>query len=202
MYEASIFILSIIAWQTQRRAQCGLEYFSFTDISEWMNERTNERTGLCKVRIGRQKLILGDFRKHLKLISSHRDFIMCIVSLAIFHPHFVIRILSSAIFHPPSAAIRSALYRDPERTNAVCVWDKVDNWPLLSFVNIKYSPSLFFRFCRWPAFLLFSRREVWWPFTWNNMAEWQLWETMPKFIIIIHHRVDVLHLRKFICQGS
>ena len=66
------------------------------------------------------------FRKH-KLIFPHRDFIICIVSLAIFHPHFSIRILSSAIFHPhfiiriflsairhpPSSAIRSALYRDP-----------------------------------------------------------------------------------------
>ena len=62
------------------------------------------------------------FRKHRKLIFPHRDFIICIVSLAIFHPHFVIRtlsirifpsafyhpqfsirILSSAFFYPPSA---------------------------------------------------------------------------------------------------
>ena len=74
------------------------------------------------------------FRKHLKLIFPHRDFIICIVSLAIFQPHFVICILSSEYFHrhfincnfpsafyhphfsirhPPSAAIRSELYRDP-----------------------------------------------------------------------------------------
>ena len=39
------------------------------------------------------------FRKHRKLIFPHRDFIICIVSLAIFHPHFVICILSSASFH-------------------------------------------------------------------------------------------------------
>ena len=66
---------------------------------------------------------------------------VCIVSLAIFHPHFVILIFPStfyhphfsilnlslafyhlhfsicnfpsAFYHPPSAAIRSALYRDP-----------------------------------------------------------------------------------------
>ena len=59
------------------------------------------------------------FRKHLKLIFSHWDFIICIVSLEISvsspfcHPHFSIRILSSAFFYPPSVAIRSALYRDP-----------------------------------------------------------------------------------------
>ena len=73
------------------------------------------------------------FRKHRKLIFPHRDFIICIVSLAIFHPHFIIRIFPSAFFFlliirnfpssfyhphfsirlPPSAAIRSALYRDP-----------------------------------------------------------------------------------------
>ena len=56
------------------------------------------------------------FRKHLKLIFPHRDFIICIVSLAIFHPHFVIRIFPSAFFYPPSAGIRSALYRDPRNT--------------------------------------------------------------------------------------
>ena len=39
-------------------------------------------------------------RKHRKLILPHRDFIICIVSLAIFHPHFSIRILVSAFFHP------------------------------------------------------------------------------------------------------
>ena len=35
-----------------------------------------------------------------KLIFPHSDFIICIVSLAIFHPHLSIRILSSAFFHP------------------------------------------------------------------------------------------------------
>ena len=44
-----------------------------------------------------------------KLIFPHRDFIICIASLAIFHPHlssafshphFSIRILSSAFYHP------------------------------------------------------------------------------------------------------
>ena len=40
------------------------------------------------------------FKKKLELIFPHRDFIICIVSLAIFHLHFVIRILSSAFFHP------------------------------------------------------------------------------------------------------
>ena len=70
------------------------------------------------------------FRKHRKLIFPHRDFTICIVSLAIFHPHFVIRtlsirifpsafyhpqfsirILSSAFFYPPSA-----IRRHPVRT--------------------------------------------------------------------------------------
>ena len=75
------------------------------------------------------------FRKHLKLIFPLWDFIICIVSLeisvsspfchphfvirifpsAFYHPHFSIRILSSAFFYPPSAAIRSALYRDPKK---------------------------------------------------------------------------------------
>ena len=63
------------------------------------------------------------FRKHRKLIFPHRDFIICIVSLAIFHPHFIIRIfpsafnhpqfsiliLSSAFFYPPSAIRRHPL---------------------------------------------------------------------------------------------
>ena len=40
------------------------------------------------------------FRKHLKLIFPHWDFIICIVSLAIFHFHFVIRIFPSAFYHP------------------------------------------------------------------------------------------------------
>ena len=74
------------------------------------------------------------FRKDRKLNFHHRDLITCIVSLANFHPHFVIRIFPSAFFHPhfiirsfsspfyhphfsirhpPSAAISSALYRDP-----------------------------------------------------------------------------------------
>ena len=66
------------------------------------------------------------FRKHLKLIFPHWDFIIYIVSLEIFHPyfvirifpsafyhpHFIIRIFPSAFFYPPSAAIRSSLYRD------------------------------------------------------------------------------------------
>ena len=30
------------------------------------------------------------FRKHRNLINPHRDFVICIVSLAIFHPHFSI----------------------------------------------------------------------------------------------------------------
>ena len=37
-----------------------------------------------------------------------------ILSSAFSHTHFSIRILSSAFFYPPSAAIRSALYRDPK----------------------------------------------------------------------------------------
>ena len=43
------------------------------------------------------------FRKHLKLIFPHWDFIISIVSLEIFHPYFVIRIFPSAFFYPPSA---------------------------------------------------------------------------------------------------
>ena len=96
-----------------------IKYWTSTDLNSmrWLDLFTNKI-----------------FRKHLKLIFPHRDFIICIVSLAIFHPHFVIRIfpsgfyhphfstriLSSAIFHPHfsvrhplSAAIRSALNRDP-----------------------------------------------------------------------------------------
>ena len=44
----------------------------------------------------------------------HPHFSIRILSSAIFHPHFVIRIFLSAICHPPSAAIRHAHYRDPE----------------------------------------------------------------------------------------
>ena len=40
------------------------------------------------------------FRKHLKLIFPRRNFIICILSLAIFHPHFVIQIFPSAFCHP------------------------------------------------------------------------------------------------------
>ena len=49
------------------------------------------------------------FRKHRKLIFLHRDFIICIVLLAIFHrhlssaffyPHFTVRIFPSAFYHP------------------------------------------------------------------------------------------------------
>ena len=56
------------------------------------------------------------FRKHCKLIFPHRDFIICIVSLAIFHPHFFIRTFSipilsspSAIRHPPPPETSSRL---------------------------------------------------------------------------------------------
>ena len=52
------------------------------------------------------------FRKRLKLTFPHRDFIICIVSLAIFHPHFVIHIFPSASVFPsaflhPHFAIRN-----------------------------------------------------------------------------------------------
>ena len=57
----------------------------------------------------------------------HPHFVICIFPSAFYHPLFSIRILPSALFHPqfsiciflsvirhpPSAAIRSALYRDP-----------------------------------------------------------------------------------------
>ena len=79
------------------------------------------------------------FRKHIKLIFPHRDFIICIassrrsveeaiigmVSLAIFHPHFTIRIFPSAFYHPhfsirifPSSFFYppSAIRRHPVRT--------------------------------------------------------------------------------------
>ena len=50
------------------------------------------------------------FRKHCKLIFPHRDFIICIVSLAIFHPHFFIRTFPSQFYHPhPPSAIRRRL---------------------------------------------------------------------------------------------
>ena len=63
----------------------GIKYWSSPDLNSmrWLGLFTNKT-----------------FRKNLKLIFPHRDFIMCIVSLAIFHPHFSIRILSSAFFHP------------------------------------------------------------------------------------------------------
>ena len=56
----------------------------------------------------------------IRILSSafcHPHFVIRILSSAFCHPHFVIRILViriflSAIRHPPSAAIRSALYRD------------------------------------------------------------------------------------------
>ena len=41
-----------------------------------------------------------DFQETSKLIFPHRDFIICIELLAIFHPHFVIRIFPSAFYHP------------------------------------------------------------------------------------------------------
>ena len=54
------------------------------------------------------------FRKHLKLIFPHGDFIICIVSLAIFYPHFSIRILSSAFCHPQfSIRILSSAFYHP-----------------------------------------------------------------------------------------
>ena len=40
------------------------------------------------------------FRKHRKLISPDRDFIICIVSLPIFHRRFIICIFPSAFYHP------------------------------------------------------------------------------------------------------
>ena len=50
----------------------------------------------------------------------HPHFSIRILSSAFFYPHFIIRIFLSAFYHPhfiirhpPSAAIRSALYRDP-----------------------------------------------------------------------------------------
>ena len=66
-------------------------------------------------------------KKHRKVIYPRPDIFILILFSALFHPHFVIRIFSSAFFHthfiiriflsairhPPSAAIRSAHYRDP-----------------------------------------------------------------------------------------
>ena len=62
-----------------------IKYWSYPDLNSmrWLGLFTNKT-----------------FRKHLKLIFPHRDFIICIVSLAIFHPHFVIRIFPSAFYHP------------------------------------------------------------------------------------------------------
>ena len=70
------------------------------------------------------------FRKHRKLIFLHRDFIICIALLAIFHPYlssaffyphftvrifpsafFIIRNFPSAFFYPPSS-----IRRHPVRT--------------------------------------------------------------------------------------
>ena len=104
--------------------ELNIKYWTSTDLNSmrWLGLFTNKI-----------------FRKHLKLIFSHRDFIICIVSLEIFHPHFLIRIfpsafchpqfsiriLSSAFFYPPSAirhppsAIRhppSAIRRHPVLT--------------------------------------------------------------------------------------
>ena len=93
-----------------------IKYWTSTDLNSmrWLDLFTNKI-----------------FRKHLKLIFPHRDFIICIVSLAIFHPHFVIRIfpsafyyphfstriLSSAIFHPHSCFCPpSAIRRHPVLT--------------------------------------------------------------------------------------
>ena len=67
-----------------------LKYWTSPDLNSmrWLGLFTNET-----------------FRKHLKLILIHKDFITCIVSLAkfssaFFHPHFSIRIFPSAFFHP------------------------------------------------------------------------------------------------------
>ena len=49
----------------------------------------------------------------LSFAFSHPHFIILILSSAFCYPHFVIGILLSAIRCPPSAAIRSAFYRDP-----------------------------------------------------------------------------------------
>ena len=83
--------------------ELNIKYWTSTDLNSmrWL--------GLFKNKI---------FRKHLKLIFPHRDFIIFIVSLAIFHTHFSIRILSSAFCHP-HFVIRiflSAIRRHPVRT--------------------------------------------------------------------------------------
>ena len=57
----------------------------------------------------------------IRILSSafyHPHFIIRIFPSAFFNPHFSIRIFPSAIRHPPSAAIRSALYRDPILSSA------------------------------------------------------------------------------------
>ena len=72
-------------------------------------------------------------RKYRKLIFLQRDFFICIVSLAIFHPHFIIR-----IFLSPSAAVRSSLYRDWFLANDERRTVKVINWGSL-FVVKKFS---------------------------------------------------------------
>ena len=72
---------------------------------------------------------LAIFRPHFVIGISpsafyHPHFPILILSSAFFHPHFFIRIFPSAFFsicHPPSAAIRSALYRDPKRNSASCI---------------------------------------------------------------------------------
>ena len=88
--------------------ELNIKYWTSTDLNSmrWL--------GLFKNKI---------FRKHRKLIFPHRDFIIFIVSLAIFHTHFSIRILSSTFCHPhfvirilSSAFFLSAIRRHPVRT--------------------------------------------------------------------------------------
>ena len=50
----------------------------------------------------------------MSLAIFHPNFVIRIFPSEFCHPQFSIRILSSAFFYPPSAAIRSALYRDPD----------------------------------------------------------------------------------------
>ena len=50
---------------------------------------------------------------HFLILIFLSHFPIRVLSSTFYHPHFVICILLSAIRHPPSAAIRSAPYRDP-----------------------------------------------------------------------------------------
>ena len=71
----------------------------------WLNIKYWTSCGLNSVICWLGLFTNRTFTKHHKLVCPHKDFIICIVSLAIFHPHFVIRtfpirILSSEFFHP------------------------------------------------------------------------------------------------------